>query len=92
MKKKFLLGRIDLRKGIGENKNLRKYIFLLFISLLTNIPLIIIDKSGNGKSLSPQLICKVIKGKYSDKTFVKEFIKIFQSYFQESYSTVSRGC
>ena len=84
---KYLIEQIDLGKGIGDNKLLRENIFLLFISLVTSIPLIIIGKPGSGKSLSAQLVCKAMKGKYSDKLFFKEFPQIFQSYFQGSHST-----
>jgi len=84
---KFLIQQIDLGDGIGNNKMLRENLFLLFISLITNIPLIIIGKPGSGKSLSVQLICKVMKGKYSNSNFFKYFPYVIQSYFQGSFST-----
>jgi hypothetical protein len=48
----FLLNEIELDKGIGHNKSLRENILLLFISLVTKIPLIIMGKPGSGNSLS----------------------------------------
>ena len=83
----YLYYQINPDKGIGENSLLKENLFLLFVSLVTNIPIIIIGKPGTGKSLSVQLINKCMKGKYSDKGFFKEFPKIIQTYFQGSDST-----
>ena len=83
----FLLNEIELDKGIGHNKSLRENILLLFISLVTKIPLIIMGKPGSGKSLSSQLIYKSMRGKYSKSKFFQLFPNIIQSYFQGSYST-----
>ena len=84
----YLIEQIDLDKGIGKNALLKENVFLLFVSLITSIPLIIIGKPGTGKSLSAQLICKSMRGKYSRKnTFFHEFKKINQIYFQGSEST-----
>ena len=52
----FLKEQIELDKGIGKNVLLKENVFLLFLSVITNIPLIIIGKPGTGKSLSAQLI------------------------------------
>ena len=87
MEEDFILGEIELDKGIGINKSLKENIFLLFISLVTKIPLIIIGKPGSGKSLSSQLIYKSMRGKYSKSKFFQKFPSIIQSYFQGSYST-----
>ena len=84
----YLIEQIDLDKGIGKNSLLKENVFLLFVSVITNIPLIIIGKPGTGKSLSAQLICKSMRGKYSKKnSFFHEFKKINQIYFQGSEST-----
>ena len=84
---KFLLSNIEIDKGIGTNKLLRENIFLLFVCLVTKIPLIIIGKPGSGKSLSAQLIYKSMRGKFSNEPFFQNFPIIIQSYFQGSYST-----
>jgi replication-associated recombination protein RarA len=78
----------DLDKGIGKNSLLKENLFLLFVSILTSIPLIIIGKPGTGKSLSAQIIKKSMKGKYSSNKFFIEFKKIIQTYFQGSESTI----
>ena len=77
----YLVDQIELDKGIGKNSLLKENIFLLFLSLITNIPLIIICKTGIGKSLSPQLIHKSMRGKYSKNKFFKQFPQIIQINF-----------
>ena len=52
----FLLDQIGPDKGIGKNKLLKENVFLLFLSVCTKIPLIIVGKPGTGKSLSSKLI------------------------------------
>jgi len=83
----FVLDQIDLDKGIGKNTLLKENVFLLFLSVITNIPLIIIGKPGSGKSLSAQLIKNSLKGKYSKNKFFQLFPQIIQIYFQGSKST-----
>jgi len=83
----FILDNVNPEKGIGKNDSLKENIFLLFTCLNTNIPLIIIGKPGSSKSLSAQLICKVMNGKYSSSEFFKLYPSIIQSYFQGSNST-----
>jgi len=83
----FILKNIKLDPGIAKNKSLKENIFLLFTSLNTNIPLIIIGKPGSSKSLSAQLILKAMSGKYSKTKFFKLYKSIIQSYFQGSDST-----
>ena len=83
----FLIDQIDLDKGIGKNTLLKENLFLIFLSVVTSIPLIIIGKPGTGKSLSAQLIYKSMRGKYSNNKFFQKFPKIIQIYFQGSEST-----
>ena len=85
--KEFILSKIELDEGIGENNSLKENIFLLFISLVTKIPLIIIGKPGSSKSLSVQLIYKEMKGIDSRNVFFQKYPLIIQSYFQGSDST-----
>ena len=83
----FLIEQIELDKGIGKNVLLKENVFLLFLAVVTNIPLIIIGKPGTGKSLSAQLISKSMRGKYSKNKFFKKYPRIIQIYFQGSEST-----
>ena len=59
----------------------------MFVSINTNIPLIVIGKPGIGKSLSSRLIFNSMRGKYSKDKFFREFPQIILSYFQGSEST-----
>ena len=83
----YLINQVELDKGIGKNSLLKENLFLLFVSVITNIPLIIIGKPGSGKSLSAQLIIKSMKGKYSSNKFFQLFPEIIHTYFQGSKGT-----
>ena len=87
LEEEFLINLIELDKGIGKNNLLKENLFLLFLSVVTSIPLIIIGKPGTGKSLSAQLICKSMKGKYSKEKFFRKYPQIIQTYFQGAEST-----
>ena len=84
----YLINQIELEKGIGKNTLLKENVFLSFVSVVTNIPLIIIGKPGCGKSLSAQLIKNSMRGKYSNKKFFKLFPRIIQTYFQGADTTI----
>ena len=84
----YLINQVELDKGIGKNTLLKENLFLLFVSVITNIPLIIIGKPGSGKSLSSQLIIKSMKGRYSNNKFFQLFPQIIHTYFQGSKSTM----
>jgi len=93
IEEEFLLEQIELDKGIGKNQLLKENLFLLFLAVVTKIPLIIVGKPGTGKSLSAQLIYNSMKGKYSKPkegkkiSFFQQYPKINQTYFQGSEST-----
>ena len=84
----YLLDKIELKKGIGKNDMLKENVFLLFVSVITKIPLIIVGKPGTGKSLSSQLIYNSMRGKYSKNKFFRQFPQIILTYFQGSESTI----
>ena len=86
LEEKYLLDKIELKKGIGKNDLLKENVFLMFVAVTTNIPLIIVGKPGTGKSLSSKLIINSMKGKYSENDFFKEYPSIYQIYFQGSKS------
>ncbi len=87
LEEKYLLDKIELKKGIGKNDLLKENVFLMFVAVTTNIPLIIVGKPGTGKSLSSQLIYNSMRGEYSKDKFFREFPQIILSYFQGSQST-----
>ena len=68
----FLLDQIELDKGIGKNQLLKENLFLLFLAVVTKMPLIIVGKPGTGKSLSVQLIYNTMRGKYSKPKYGKK--------------------
>jgi len=87
IEEEYLINKIDLDKGIGKNTLLKENVFLIFLSVVTKLPLIIIGKPGSSKSLSLQLINKSMKGIYSKNQFFRQFPKIIQTYFKGSQST-----
>ena len=87
IEEEFLLKQIELDVGIGKNESLKENLFLLFLSVVTKIPLIIVGKPGTGKSLSAQLIYNSMRGIYSKNEFFKKYPSIVQIYFQGSEST-----
>ena len=92
IEEEFLLDQIELDKGIGKNQLLKENLFLLFLAVVTKIPLIIVGKPGTGKSLSAQLIYNSMRGIYSkpkdgQKSFFLNYPQINQTYFHGSEST-----
>ena len=87
IEEEFLLKQIELDAGIGKNDLLKENLFLLFLSVVTKIPLIIVGKPGTGKSLSAQLIYNSMRGIYSKNEFFRQYPSIIQIYFQGSEST-----
>ena len=93
IEEEFLLEQIELDKGIGKNQLLKENLFLLFLAVVTKIPLIIVGKPGTGKSLSAQLIYNSMRGQYSKpkdgkKSFFTKYPQINQTYFQGFESTI----
>ena len=54
LEEQYLLNKIELNKRTDKNDLLMENAFLLFVSVTTIIPLIIVCKPGTRKSLSPQ--------------------------------------
>ena len=85
----YIIDNIDLDKGIAKNRILKENIFLQFIAITSNIPLIIIGKPGSSKSLSFQQLKKSMRGKYSKSNFFRKYPQILTTYFQGSESTLA---
>ena len=66
---------------------MKENLFLLFLSLNSNLPLILKGKPGTSKNLSAQLISKTMKGKYSRNKFFQLFPEVELTYFQGSELT-----
>ena len=84
----FIISNITLDKGIAKNRILKENIFLQFITITSNIPLIIIGKPGSSKSLSFQLLKKTMRGNYSKSDFFRKYPQTLTTYFQCSESTL----
>ena len=67
----FLFNEMDIKslQGIGQNTSLKENIFLMFFSIYSHIPLIVIGKQGCSKSLSIQLIIRIMRGEFSESNF-----------------------
>ena len=72
----YLINQMELENGIGKTSFLKENIFLLFITIITRIPLIMIGNTGSSKSLSLQLIIKSMKGEYSKNKFFRQFPRV----------------
>ncbi len=87
IEEEFLFAQVKPEKGIGKNQSLKENLFLIFLGVVTEIPLIIVGKPGTGKSLSAQLIYNSMRGEYSKNSFFQNYPKIDQTYFQGSKNT-----
>jgi len=84
----FVISQINLDKGIAKNRILKENIFLQFIAITSNIPMIIIGKPGSSKSLSYLQLKNSMRGKYSKSPFFSKYPQLITSYFQGSDSTL----
>ena len=82
----FLLEEMEVKKekGIGLNNALKENIFLMFFSIYAYIPLIVVGKPGCSKSLSIQLIIRIMRGELSDSNFLKNYPTINSTSFRGS--------
>ena len=85
----YIIENVNLDKGIAKNRILKENIFLQFISITSNIPLIIIGKPGSSKSLSSQQLKKSMRGRLSKSNFFRKYPQILPTYFQGSESTLA---
>ena len=83
---KFIINEMEIQKvkGIGINDSLKQNIFLMFFSIYTHIPLIVVGKPGCSKSLSIQLIIRLMRGEFSKSNFLKNYPSINNTGFQGS--------
>ena len=82
----FLLEQMEVSKikGIGLNNSLKENIFLMFFSIYSHIPLIVVGKPGCSKSLSIQLIIRIMRGEFSESKFLQKYPTINSTSFQGS--------
>ena len=56
IEEQYLIDKIEPKKGICKNEALKENLFLMFVSIITRIPLIIVGKPCSSKSLAFELI------------------------------------
>ena len=88
---KFICSNIVMEKGIAINRVLLENIFTMFTCVNAKVPLYIIGKSGYSKSLSENLVFKLMKGDASDNPFIKAFPKLYINFYQVSLKSSSQG-
>jgi len=82
---------IDYEKGIALNRSLKENLFTSFVCIVNRIPLIIVGKPGEGKSLTIQTINQTMKGIYSKSPLFKEYPQLFMYNYQGSETSTSQG-
>ena len=82
---------IDTDQGIALNRSLKENLFTAFSCRVNRIPLIIVGKPGEGKSLTIQIINNTIKGVYSKSDLFKEYPQLFMYKYQGSETSTSQG-
>ena len=82
---------IDYEKGIALNRSLKENLFTSFVCIINRIPLIIVGKPGEGKSLSIQTINQTMKGIYSKSPLFQEYPQLYIYTYQGSETSTSQG-
>ena len=82
---------IEKSKGIDLNRALRENHFTCFTYFRSNVPLIIVGKSGKGKSLSFQILYISMQGKYSENNLFKDKGNLYRFYYQGSETSTAEG-
>ena len=82
---------IDHEKGIALNRSLKENLFTSFLCIINKIPLIIVGKPGEGKSLTIQTINQTMKGIYSKSPLFQEYPQLYIHTYQGSETSTSQG-
>ena len=86
----YILKNMQLDKGIGINRILFENVFSIFVAINSKIPIFILGKPGNSKSLSVQLILKSMQGNLSDKIFFKKWPKAMLFTYKGSFASTPK--
>ena len=87
----FIAENVNLDKFIAKNRALLENLFSLFVCINKNIPIFIIGKPGNSKSLSIQIISNAMRGELSKNVFFKLYPRMFLITFQGALNSTSKG-
>ena len=82
IEEQYLIDKIEPKKSICKNEALKENLFLMFVSIITRIPLIIVGKPCSSKSLAFELIYNSMKNEFSKNDFFKEFPFIIKTNFK----------
>ena len=77
--------------GIGLNRALREILFSSFVCLETKIPLIIVGKSGTGKSLAFKILYNTLRGEFSESDLFRKKGKLYRYLYQGSETSSSES-
>ena len=87
----FVIKKFEIENIYAKNKNLKENLFFLFVGILNKIPMLLIGKPGNSKTLAVKILIDNFRGKNSNKNFFKKFPKILPIYYQGSENTTSEN-
>merc|ERR1719284_1354273 len=65
------VSQMELGEGIALNEALRENLFMLLVSVMNQIPILLIGKPGNSKSLAMNVLQSNLDGEVSKKDFFK---------------------
>ena len=85
------LEQMELPAGIAKNTSLMENVFVLLVCILNVLPVFLIGKPGNSKSLAMQLIRTNLRGKDSKNDFLKKLKQVYVISYQGSESSTSEG-
>lgn len=66
-----IVSQMHLGEGIALNEALRENLFMLLVSVMNQIPILVIGKPGCSKSLAVSILQDNLKGSVSDKPLFK---------------------
>ena len=88
---RLLVNEMSREEGLTLNKALSDNLFTSFVCLENNIPLIIMGKSGMGKSLGFEILNNTLKGEFSESYLFRDKRKLYRYYYQGSPTSSREG-
>ena len=64
---------MELGLNIAHNEALRENVFMMTICVELRIPLFVVGKPGSSKSLAKSVVAESMRGRNSEKPFLKMF-------------------
>ena len=82
--------KMEIYEGIAFNGVLKETLYTCYISIETNIPLIIVGKPGTGKTLSFNILYNALKGENSKSVIFRDKGKLYRHYYQGNKTKKSK--